>query len=96
MDWNCLCGWGRCFEGGWGLRKTCSSPWKSLPTPWIPTKPGRKVLFWKGPLPLLPPSQQRGGVPGPDKDKAIHLPVKESTRVLAWHGDGGRCCFCGD
>lgn len=42
--------------------------------------PPRQVLFWKDPLPLLPPSQQRGGVPGPDKDKAICLSVKESTR----------------
>lgn len=40
------------------------------------------MVVWKGLLPLLPPSQLRGGVPEPDEDKAIHSPVKESTRVL--------------
>lgn len=49
---------------------------RKRPLPPLPlTEPRRQVLFWKYPLPLLPPFQQRGGVPGPDKDKAIHLPV---------------------
>lgn len=60
---------------------------KSLPTP-HPTKPRRQVLFRKGLLPLLPPSQLRVGFLARQRQNHS-LPVKESTRALAWHGDGG-------